>query len=334
MIQKTVDLLITKSFESFLLGIEIYNKPTIKYRVEGFSFFICNAWELMLKAHLINIGGLDSIKFPKKPDRTISLSACIKKVFTNNKDPLRNNLEKIVELRNASTHYVTEEFETIYIPLFQACIYNFDDCMNRFHKKSINDVISYNFLQLSVNNTTLDIEGLQGKYSSDIIDQILKAKRSVEEADSKYGSHDKFAININHNFHITKNKGMADITVAIDNDSDSKVAIVKELKDPSTTHPYSNKNVIERVKSQLKKKSIPFKHQGRDGRVNVDFNKYHFQIFIKFYRMKEDLKYSYKHKIGSTESYSYSSSCINFIADEIRKNENVTNYLEEQIKKR
>lgn len=50
------DRLIEKSKEAFIVGIELYNKPTIKYRVEGFSFFICNAWELMLKSHIfINI---------------------------------------------------------------------------------------------------------------------------------------------------------------------------------------------------------------------------------------------------------------------------------------
>lgn len=35
------------------MSIEIYNKPSIRYRLEGFSFFICNAWELMLKAYMI-----------------------------------------------------------------------------------------------------------------------------------------------------------------------------------------------------------------------------------------------------------------------------------------
>lgn len=47
------DLLRKKSIEAFLLAIEIYNKPTIKYRVEGFALFAINAWELMLKAYLI-----------------------------------------------------------------------------------------------------------------------------------------------------------------------------------------------------------------------------------------------------------------------------------------
>lgn len=36
--------LVNKSVEAFIMGLEIYNKPTIKYRIEGFSFFICNAW--------------------------------------------------------------------------------------------------------------------------------------------------------------------------------------------------------------------------------------------------------------------------------------------------
>lgn len=64
--------LIDKSKEAFILAIEIYNKPSIKYRLEGFSFFICNAWELMLKAHMIKKFGEESIYFPDKPNRTIT----------------------------------------------------------------------------------------------------------------------------------------------------------------------------------------------------------------------------------------------------------------------
>ena len=36
--QKTYDRLIEKSKEAFVLAIELYNRPSIKYRVEGFSF--------------------------------------------------------------------------------------------------------------------------------------------------------------------------------------------------------------------------------------------------------------------------------------------------------
>jgi len=109
--------LLEKSKEAFIVAIELYNKPTIKYRVEGFSFFICNAWELMLKAHLLNTKGNDAIYYKDSPKRTISLENCIERVFTNEKAPLRRNLEKIIELRNTSTHFITEEYEMIYISL-------------------------------------------------------------------------------------------------------------------------------------------------------------------------------------------------------------------------
>jgi hypothetical protein len=55
--------LIEKSKEAFLVAIELYNKPSIKYRVEGFSIYVCNAWELMLKAHMINTLGHTSIYY-------------------------------------------------------------------------------------------------------------------------------------------------------------------------------------------------------------------------------------------------------------------------------
>ena len=46
--QELINTLLDKSEEAFLMAIEIYNKPTISYRLEGFAFFICNAWELLL----------------------------------------------------------------------------------------------------------------------------------------------------------------------------------------------------------------------------------------------------------------------------------------------
>ena len=78
-----VSKLIEKSKEAFLVVIELYNKPTIKYRVEGFSFLICNAWELMLKAYIINKYGESEIYYKDNTDRTISLENCIQKVFSN-----------------------------------------------------------------------------------------------------------------------------------------------------------------------------------------------------------------------------------------------------------
>lgn len=36
--KELIDNLLNKSEEAFLMAIEIYNKPTINYRLEGFTF--------------------------------------------------------------------------------------------------------------------------------------------------------------------------------------------------------------------------------------------------------------------------------------------------------
>lgn len=64
-----IEKLIQKSIEAFTVGIELYNKPTIKYRVEGFSFFACNAWELLSYSQAAIDFILEQIK--KAPERIV-----------------------------------------------------------------------------------------------------------------------------------------------------------------------------------------------------------------------------------------------------------------------
>lgn len=134
------ETLLEKSQEAFTLALELYNRPTIKYRVEAFSFFICNAWELMLKAHLISLNGFNSIFYRDNPSRTIALSDAIKRVFTDKREPLRMNLEKIISLRDTSTHFVTVEYEQLYAELFQSAVFNYVNKFNAFSMLMLRNV--------------------------------------------------------------------------------------------------------------------------------------------------------------------------------------------------
>lgn len=185
--------LIGKSIEAFILGLEIYNKPTIKYRIEGFSFFIVNAWELMLKATLLKRN--DSIYFSDKPDRTLSVENVIKKIYTDKNTRIRLNLEKIIELRNISTHYITEDYEVKYAPLFQACVLNFVNELQRFHNVDITQYIAQNFLTISARYEPLSNEEIKIKYSPEIAEKLIKQSNEIDVLSAEYNS-DKFAINI------------------------------------------------------------------------------------------------------------------------------------------
>ena len=308
-----INKMLEKSKEAFLLAIEIYNKPTIKYRVEGFSFFICNAWELMLKAHIIKTFRKAEIYYKDNTNRTISLENCISKIFTNNKDPLRLNLEKIILLRNTSTHFITEEYEMVYVPLFQSCILNYNEKMMAFHSIDITEFIPQNFLTLSVSMKALDESEIVAKYPEEIAQKILTTKNDIEDLSST--SNEKFSIKIEHLHYITKNKDEATSLVKVDNTAETSVKIIKELKDPNNTHKYTSKSCIESIRSQLAKENIIVKYNGN----STKFNSFHFTNFCKYYNLKNNDKLCYIHKQYSQPQYSYSQSMIDFIVNEIKK---------------
>lgn len=308
--KKEISRLIDKSVEAFILGLEIYNKPTIRYRIEGFSLFIINAWELMLKAELIRRG--DSIYFPDDPERTIPVHVAVGRIYTDVNTRIRLNLEKIIELRNLSTHYITEDYEIKYAPLFQACVLNFVNEIQRFHKYDVTKYISQNFLTISAKYEPLSNEQIILKYSPEVAEKFIKQTNEVEVLSQLYDS-DKFAINIKQNLYITKKHSDSDFVVSISKNSDNKVEIVKELKDPSDTHKYPFNTVVTAVQEYLKKHGIRIGY-------SKGFTTYVLGLFIDFYNIKQDQKYTYKHNLGHSEYYTYSQQLIEFIIEEIKKN--------------
>lgn len=302
--------LVSKSIEAFIMGLEIYNKPTIRYRIEGFSFFIVNAWELMLKAELLNRG--ENIYYSDKPDRTLSVENTIRKIYTDKNTRIRLNLEKIIELRNISTHFITEDYEVKYAPLFQACVLNFVNEIQRFHNEDITKYIAQNFLTISAKYEPLSNEQIKLKYSPEIAERLIRQSNEIDVLSDTYSS-DKFAIGIKQNLYITKKKDTADFIVSISSGSDNKVTTLKELKDPFDTHKYSYGSVITAVKERLKKNNIKIGYE-------PGFNTYVLGLIIDFYDIKQDKKYAYEHVIGNQRHFTYSQQFIDFIIDEIKKN--------------
>jgi len=299
--------LLEKAKEAFLLSIEIYNKPTIKYRVEGFTFFICNAWELMLKSYLIKRDGEESIFYKDNKDRSISLEVCIKTLFTNNKDPLRKNLEAIVQLRNQSTHLVTEEYELIYVSIFQACVFNFVEKIKEFHNFDVSELIPQNFLNLVTSINELSEETIRAKYPSKISDKIISLSSNLSPMVAE--NNNKFAIKIITENYLTKNPNKATNNIRIVKDAGAEpVKIIKQLQDPNETHKYPMKRLNKEVERKLKQIGVNFK-----------MNQHVFSLFNKAFDLKNDTSMCYVYKGHAQPSYTYSQKAIDFIVTEIKK---------------
>lgn len=326
---KTVDRLKNKAIEAFLLAIEIYNKPTIKYRVEGFSLFIVNAWELMLKAFLVKRDGEQAIYFQDNKNRTLSLEGCLKKIFTNEKDPLRLNLEQIISLRNTNTHFITEEYEVVYVPLFQANIINFSEKINDFLGVDITDYVPENFLSLPVSFHAVNEEVIRGKYSDVVSARLLESAQKISQLCFNNGS--RFAITVKHEHYITKKPSATTNTVRIAKDGEDPILIMQKSTDPTKTHPFTAKSLMTSLNDKLRRTNVKLLFHGEQTKIN----NYHFRNLCGYYGIKNNSQYCFINGIYKNKQYSYSPQTIDFLFETLSKEPNkILDIISESLRQR
>lgn len=335
--RQTYDRLIRKAQEAFLLAIELYNRPTIQYHVEGCSFFLCNAWELMLKAHIIERYGIGEIYYPGNT-RTLSLEDCLKKVFTNSKDPLRRNMDKLIDVRNTSAHFVVPEYESFYGPILQASVENFDRQARRLLGIEVSDLIPENYLVLSVRKSAVDEDECRARYDPIVLEKMLEKREGIlttaDELDNR-----KFSCTYVTELRSTK-KGDADHTFCIAEGGDVPVAVIKTPVEVKNKYPYRPSGVVKAICDRLAKSGVVLMQDGSDTRARTKnrrpFNLYMFGLFTSFYGMKTDSRYSYDNSLeGEASSFIYSQQAVDLIWDKIRENpEGIIDRLKKEVAKR
>lgn len=317
--QGLIEKMLAKSQEAFLLAIEIYNKPTIKYRLEGFAFFICNAWELLLKSYIVKNSDVNNIYYKDKPDRTIALSDCIKKVFTNENDPIRKNLEIIVDLRNTSTHFIIKELESIYLPFLQANTLNYSQKLYDFFSVDITKNLDTSFLSLITNNSELNETEILSIYGDKIFNRYKKLKTETTSI-LENENNNKLAINVNLNLKVVKDIKDANLTFSVAKDSEEAVYFVDKVKDINTTFPYSQKSARELIMNNLKRKGI-----------EINLHQINFGLICNKYNLKNNEDYFYFHNLSNR--YMCSQKLVDFVTNLLLENDNLIEDIKTQIKK-
>ncbi len=108
-----------RSMEAALAAIEIYNKPIFKYREQTFSILMLNAWELLLKARIIqeHDGDMRKIQVDGRRNRSgnpmtigIDRAAALVREYPDNSidECCVQNLKLLQEIRDDSIHFYTE----------------------------------------------------------------------------------------------------------------------------------------------------------------------------------------------------------------------------------
>ena len=302
-----VNALLNKSEEAYLMSIEIINKPTINYRTEGFCFFICNAWELLLKAYLINKAkDINVINYKDDSSRTIGLDECVEKVFTSTTDKTKNNISFIRNIRNKATHLILPEYDYILSPAFQRCLTNY----NKFFKKQFPN---YNLNEKITPYIALVNPG-NGKDISSLIlnpNNLLLLEKVKKELDSDESLGQTLRLVA------TKKESEADLKYTVVNDSEEKAKFISVPKDIDKTHPYTKNEVVKKVKETLELSLGP----------DHGFTSNKFQDICKRKGIKNNQDYCYQFQYSKNKIYKYSDITIEFVSqvyiEEFKENKKI-----------
>lgn len=282
-------------------------------------FFVCNAWELLLKSYIIKIYGISSIYYKDKPDRTISLSDCTKKVFTNDKDPVRKNLEIIVDLRNTSTHFIIQEMENIYLPFLQANTLNYSQKMFDLFNIDITKRLETSFLSLITNTTEASETDILSRYGNEIFNKYKKLKNDATTL-LENENNNKLAININLNLKVVKNIKDAQLTFSIAENAKDAIYFIDKVKDINTSYPYSQKSARELIMKNLKRKNM-----------EINLHQTNFGLICNKFNLKNNEDYFYFHSL--TKRYACSQKLIDFVTNLIVNDPNIIEKLKQENKK-
>ncbi len=288
--------LVDKSLEAYVLALETINRLTIQYRLESFCYLFCNAWELLLKARMLDVEVDQEAIYYKpqigKPKRTLSLRDCLKHTLPNQKDPTRRNIERIEELRDESVHLVIDHIPSDVMSLFQAGVINYHRHLNGWFGRSL--AARYPLGMLSIMYD-------RGPEQWDMTDQRLRRHLGPAAVEflSKYCADLKqefddlqhpteFSIRVDYHLVLTKGPDdKADITLHSGRTDGEPHRIVEVPKDPSKSHPFRQKELLEQVGDRLQ------------------INPYDIQCVNKVYGVTDRLEFFYQGEVkGSPRQYS------------------------------
>jgi hypothetical protein len=302
-----------KSIEAYILALEIINQLSIKYRIETFTFLICNAWELLLKTKIIDSNkSCKSIYYPKRrlqTKRSLALGDCLKIVFTNENDPVRRNIERINDLRDASVHLVINQIPKDVLGLFQACVLNYHKHLVSWFDISLSDRVSVGMMTIVYDFKPQDFDlhdsMFRKKLGRDAFKYLSEYQGSVQQEFDDLGKPAEFSIDIGYKLGLVKKANEGDIMLT-QADGGTPTGIVQIPKDPSTSHPYLRKDVIAKIKGKYTALA-----DIKDGVIGYDI-----RGVVKVHNVKNRPEYYYKGKVNGSPTQ-YSDSFVRWLFKEL-----------------
>ncbi len=177
-------LLLDKATDSFLLGIELFNRPQDRGRVSSVLIHIDHGFEMFLKAAIVQTGGV--IRDRDAP-QTIGFDTCVRRGLSDGQIRFLSEEQALVlqstnGLRDAAQHYLLDISETQLYLHVQSAVTLFRDLLRTVFKKELSEELPNWVLPISTSPPT-DLAAIFDSEVNEILKLLQpKRRRSVEAA--------------------------------------------------------------------------------------------------------------------------------------------------------
>ena len=316
--------LVEKSVDAYVLALETINRLSIKYRVESFTHLICNAWELLLKARVLDVQtGRDAIYYKTKRGdrkRTISLRDALIKVVPSEKEPLRRNLEVVADLRDEAMHFVISEVPNDVLLLFQACVINYHKKLNEWFGISLSDRVTVGMMtivyDLSPGSFDLSSQAVKRRLGKDVTAYLAQMQKRIQAEFNTLERSPEFSIGVEYKLVLTKKPGEADIVLST-GEKGKSTTVVQVAKDPSVSHPHRQKELLVTLTTAL------------DGVATA--NQHDIQCVNKVHDVKKRADWFYQGKVVGSPSQ-YSQAFVDWIVERVKQDPQFFENAREKVK--
>lgn len=249
--------LLRKSRDNMLLALELYNRPSLENRMDGFVLCFCTAWEQLLKAILIEQEGEESIFRKSRNTRgireTISLRDCLEKLYKVD-DLVRKNIERIVFYRDQAVHLLMPEVQGIMSRVFQSGVLNYSTRFQDFTEQPFISTTHSGMLSLVGDLKHPSVAALHSNYGKEIGNEVSSLIDELTE-EAKQTDDIQFAIPLNVRLVFAKTDEQGNmITLARAEEGIEglkKAIILEKPTDRAKTHPFKESAAINEINKRI-----------------------------------------------------------------------------------
>jgi len=213
-----------KAREAMISAVQLFNSPTIKFKTEMFCVLSNIAWTYLLH-EMMERTKEGSSKLGNGNSVTVS-GTLNKKICPIKNEAVKENLKKIIEIRDAVEHTFFTGGDDCFGLLFQACCINFEKHMTEWFGEHLSMAKQ---LSLALQFVRLNKEQINQIETTNFPQKIKAIQSEIKR--SEYSDNNAFQLNVHFSSEITS-KTSADLhkLITYNEDEGAKEIVIKNRK--------------------------------------------------------------------------------------------------------